>query len=122
MLIIICTLAIIIFGVAVGVHAYHHSEELKRQTIKEPESMMDYYFDKYTAKVFPCTLIVSKVYNSESQFLAYDFSQYENKNIVLLTNYTDEERDEEEEVELSVPMPNQKICLMEDGTYLWDTR
>ena len=126
MIFLIGIIALIIVGIYAGVTAYKKFLELKLKVQKEmeenPQLLVKYYLDTYTVKEFPCTLIVANIYNSKDTFLAYDFSKYEENNIIMLTHYKAEEKDEEEEVVISAPMPNQKICLMEDGTYLWDTR
>ena len=88
-----------------------------------PKEMMKFYWDKYAEEKFPCTLLLTENNNAEFDGSVYDFSQYEEKNIIGLIeckkgNVTEED-DEEPRFAL---IPNQMVLRMKDGSYQWDFR
>ena len=49
-----------------------------------PKAFMKYYFDHQTEEKFPCTLLLTIQEGADFHGSVYDFSQYEEKNIIGL--------------------------------------
>ena len=87
-----------------------------------PKAFMKYYFDHQTEEKFPCTLLLTIQEGADFHGSVYDFSQYEEKNIIGLiecTKETTKRNDEEPKLAL---IPNQVVCKMKDGSFQWDFR
>ena len=77
--------------------------------------------------MYPCTLLVSIIEDSDFEGGSYDFSLYQDEQIIGYTCYKkgkpyngkflDENGDP-----VVIPMKNQKVYLMKDGGYQWDFR
>ena len=88
-----------------------------------PKAFMKYYFDHQTEEKFPCTLLLTIQEGADFHGSVYDFSQYEEKNIIGLIECTKEttKHNDEEEPKLAL-IPNQVVCKMKDGSFQWDFR
>lgn len=83
------------------------------------------YFDKMTVKTIPCHIICDNQFGAEADCVFYDFSQYEENQIVGMTvthTETAENANLNEEMIQPFLLKNQKILLFKDGTYQWDYR
>lgn len=92
-----------------------------------PKGFMRYYFDYQTEERYPCTLLLSIKEGADFDGSVYDFSQYEEKKIIGLTEYKKETTsngryDYEDGEPLIAPLPNQVVCKMKDGSFQWDFR
>lgn len=86
-----------------------------------PKEMMKFYWDKYAEEKFPCTLLLTENNNAEFDGSVYDFSQYEEKNIIGLIECKKGNVTEDEEPRFAL-IPNQTVLRMKDGSYQWDFR
>lgn len=88
-----------------------------------PKAFMKYYFEHQTEEKFPCTLLLTIQEGADFHGSVYDFSQYEEKNIIGLIECTKEttKHNDNEEPKLA-PIPNQVVCKMKDGSFQWDFR
>ena len=88
-----------------------------------PKEAMKIYWDKYAEERFPCTLLLTENNNAEFDGSVYDFSQYEEKNIIGLIEYKKGTTidDNEDEPRFAL-LPNQTVLRMKDGSYQWDFR
>lgn len=88
-----------------------------------PKAFMKYYFDHQTEEKFPCTLLLTIQEGADFHGSVYDFSQYEEKNIIGLIECTKEttKHNDDEEPKLAL-IPNQVVCKMKDGSFQWDFR
>ena len=88
-----------------------------------PKVFMKYYFDHQTEEKFPCTLLLTIQEGADFHGSVYDFSQYEEKNIIGLIECTKEttKHNNNEEPKLAL-IPNQMVCKMKDGSFQWDFR
>ena len=88
-----------------------------------PKEAMKIYWDKYAEERFPCTLLLTENNNAEFDGSVYDFSQYEEKNIIGLIEYKKGTTidDNEDEPRFAL-LPNQMVLRMKDGSYQWDFR
>ena len=88
-----------------------------------PKAFMKYYFDHQTEEKFPCTLLLTIQEGADFHGSVYDFSQYEEKNIIGLIECTEEttKHNDNEESKLAL-IPNQVVCKMKDGSFQWDFR
>lgn len=88
-----------------------------------PKAFMKYYFDHQTEEKFPCTLLLTIQEGADFHGSVYDFSQYEEKNIIGLIECTKEttKHNNNEEPKLAL-IPNQMVCKMKDGSFQWDFR
>ena len=89
-----------------------------------PIEAMKYYFKQNAEETYPCTLLLSIVEGAEFDGSAYDFSLYEEKGIVGLTEFkTEASSGKYENYEgdpLVATLSNQIIYKMKDGSYMWD--
>jgi hypothetical protein len=85
--------------------------------------MVTFYLNKYAEEKFPCTLLLTENNNAEFDGSVYDFSQYEEKNIIGLIEYKKGIAidDNEDEPRFAL-LPNQTVLRMKDGSYQWDFR
>lgn len=90
---------------------------------ENPKVFMKYYFDHQTEEKFPCTLLLTIQEGADFHGSVYDFSQYEEKNIIGLIECTKEttKHNNDEEPKLAL-IPNQVVCKMKDGSFQWDFR
>lgn len=88
-----------------------------------PKAFMKYYFDHQTEEKFLCTLLLTIQEGADFHGSVYDFSQYEEKNIIGLIECTEEttKHNDNEEPKLAL-IPNQVVCKMKDGSFQWDFR
>ena len=91
---------------------------------KHPQEFMGYYLDQEAEERYPCTLLLSIKDDADFDGSVYDFSQYEEKNIIGLIECKkkatlNEKEDEEPRFAL---LPNQTVLRMKDGSYQWDFR
>jgi hypothetical protein len=89
-----------------------------------PQMLMDHYWNENVVEKFPCTLLLTKNENADFNGSVYDFSQYEEKNIIGLiecSKETNEQDDEDDEPQIAF-IPDQVVCKMKDGSYQWDFR
>ena len=88
-----------------------------------PQLIMDYYFKQEATEKFPCTLLLTINDSTDFDGSVYDFSQYEEKNIIGLIECkkgtTKHHNDDEPQIAL---IPGQTVCKMKDGSFQWDFR
>ena len=87
-----------------------------------PKAFMKYYFDNETIERYKCTLLLTINDSADFDGSVYDFSQYEEKNIIGLIECrkgTAKHDDEEPRIAL---LPNQTVCKMKDSSFQWDFR
>lgn len=87
-----------------------------------PKEMMEFYWDKYAEEKFPCTLLLTENNNAEFDGAVYDFSRYEEKNIIGLIECKKGNVTEDDEEPRFALIPNQMVLRMKDGSYQWDFR
>ena len=92
--------------------------------IKEhPEESMKQWFEQNIEERYPCTLLLSVKEGADFTGSVYDFSLYDEKKIIGLTEYqTEIEHENDEDGIRSALLPNQIVCKMKDGSYQWDFR
>ena len=89
---------------------------------KNPQEFIGYYLDKQSEERYPCTLLLTIQEGADFDGSVYDFSQYEEKNIIGLIECkkgTTKHNDDEPQIAL---IPGQTVCKMKDGSYQWDFR
>ena len=86
-----------------------------------PKLVMDYYFDKESVEKYKCTLLLTEHENAEFDGSVYDFSQYEEKNIIGLIECKKGTAINDIEPRFAL-LPNQTVLRMKDGSYQWDFR
>ena len=86
-----------------------------------PKLVMDYYFDKESVEKYKCTLLLTENENAEFDGSVYDFSQYEEKNIIGLIECKKGTAINDIEPRFAL-LPNQTVLRMKDGSYQWDFR
>ena len=88
-----------------------------------PKESIKFYWDKFAEEKFPCTLLLTENNDADFDGSVYDFSLYEEKNIIGLIECkkktTLNKEDEEPRFAL---LPNQMVLRMKDGSYQWDFR
>ena len=94
--------------------------------IKEhPEESMKQWFEQNIEERYPCTLLLSVKEGADFTGSVYDFSLYDEKKIIGLTEYQTEiehkDKNDEDGIR-SALLPNQIVCKMKDGSYQWDFR
>ena len=94
--------------------------------IKEhPEESLKQWFEKNIEERYPCTLLLSVKEGADFTGSVYDFSLYDEKKIIGLTEYQTEieheDKNDEDGIQ-SALLPNQIVCKMKDGSYQWDFR
>ena len=90
---------------------------------KNPQEFIGYYLDKQSEEKYPCTLLLTINEGADFDGSVYDFSQYEEKNIIGLIEYKKEttKHNNEDEPQIAL-IPGQTIYKMKDGSYQWDFR
>lgn len=87
-----------------------------------PKESIKFYWDEFAEEKFPCTLLLIENNNAEFDGSVYDFSQYEEKNIIgLIECKKGNAVDDEDEPRFAL-LPNQTVLRMKDGSYQWDFR
>ena len=125
MIIAICILGGLLFC-AIWVIAclwYAIDKLMDNYITSNPKEAIKFYWDKFTEEKFPCTLLLTENNDAEFDGSVYDFSQYEEKNIIGLIECTKEttKHNDNEEPKLAL-IPNQVVCKMKDGSFQWDFR
>ena len=94
--------------------------------IKEhPEESLKQWFEQNIEERYPCTLLLSVKEGADFTGSVYDFSLYDEKKIIGLTEYQTEIEHEDKNDEdgiRSALLPNQVVCKMKDGSYQWNFR
>lgn len=94
--------------------------------IKEhPEESLKRWFEQNIEERYPCTLLLSVKEGADFTGSVYDFSLYDEKKIIGLTEYQTEIEHEDKNDEdgiRSALLPNQVVCKMKDGSYQWNFR
>ena len=89
-----------------------------------PKEAMKYYFEQNAEETYPCTLLLSIMEGAEFNGSVYDFSLYEEKGVIGLTEFkTKASSGKYENYEgdpLVAPLSNQIVYKMKDGSYMWD--
>ena len=89
-----------------------------------PKEAMKYYFKQNAEETYPCTLLLSIVEDADFDGSVYDFSLYEEKGIIGLTEFkTKASSGKYEDYEgnpLVATLGNQIVYKMKDGGYMWD--
>lgn len=126
MIVVICILAVLLlFSLFVIACRGYAIDILMDECIEtNPKKMMKFYLDKYAEEKFLCTLLIFENNNAEFDGSVYDFSLYEEKNIIGLIECKKKatlNKEEDEEPRFAL-LPNQIILRMKDGSYQWDFR
>ena len=92
-----------------------------------PKGVMKNYITRYSTESYPCTLLLAIKEGADFDGSIYDFSKYEESNVIGLIEYktTTESngRYEDDDGEpITALLPNQKVYKMKDGSFLWDFR
>lgn len=90
--------------------------------MSNPKENIKFYWDKYADEKFPCTLLLTENNNADFDGSVYDFSQYEEKNIIGLIECKKGTTTEEDEEPRFALIPNQTVLRMKDGSFQWDFR
>ena len=90
--------------------------------MSNPKESIKFYWDKYADEKFPCTLLLTENNNADFDGSVYDFSQYEEKNIIGLIECKKGTTTEEDEEPRFALIPNQTVLRMKDGSFQWDFR
>ena len=89
-----------------------------------PKEAMKYYFKQNAEETYHCTLLLSIVEGADFDGSSYDFSLYEEKGIIGLTEFkTKASSGKYEDYEgdpLVATLGNQIVYKMKDGSYMWD--
>ena len=86
-----------------------------------PKLAVDYYLNKESIEKYKCTLLLTENENAEFDGSIYDFSQYEEKNIIGLIECKKGTAINNIEPRFAL-LPNQTVLRMKDGSYQWDFR
>lgn len=124
MIIAICILAgLLICALFVIACLWYAINKLMDEYIEaNPKEMMEFYWDKYAEEKFPCTLLLTENNSAEFDGSVYDFSQYEEKNIIGLIECEKGNVTTDDEEPRFALIPNQMVLRMKDGSYQWDFR
>ena len=85
--------------------------------LNNPKEYFNYYLDTFTTEIFEGNLLLSFLPSDQFTGTVYDFSFYEENKLIGLYYYDNKN---DNEIEKNIILPNQKIHLMEDGSYQWD--
>lgn len=115
---LLCTLFVIaVLWMAIG-------KLMEDYITSNPKESIKFYWDKFAEEKFSCTLLLTENNDAEFDGSVYDFSQYEEKNIIGLIECkkkTISNKEEDEEPRFAL-LPNQTVLRMKDGSYQWDFR
>ena len=69
-----------------------------------------------------CDLIITQEYEKDFNGLVYDFSKYQDYNIICLTTYTTASDTHHGELEPPIILVKDTVVnLLKDGTFVWDS-
>ena len=125
MVIAICILSgLLLFSLLIIATMWSGIDKMIEVYIKEhPEESMKQWFEQNIEERYPCTLLLSVKEGADFTGSVYDFSLYDEKKIIGLTEYqTEIEHENDEDGIRSALLPNQIVCKMKDGSYQWDFR
>lgn len=127
MVIAICILSgLLLLSLLIIIAMWSGVEKMIEVYIKEhPEESMKQWFEQNIEEKYPCTLLLSVKEGADFTGSVYDFSLYDEKKIIGLTEYQTEIEHEDKNDEdgiRSALLPNQVVCKMKDGSYQWDFR
>lgn len=127
MVIAICILSgLLLLSLLIIVAMWSGVEKMIEVYIKEhPEESLKQWFEQNIEERYPCTLLLSVKEGADFTGSVYDFSLYDEKKIIGLTEYQTEIEHEDKNDEdgiRSALLPNQVVCKMKDGSYQWDFR
>ena len=88
---------------------------------KNPQEFIGYYLDHQSEERYPCTLLLSVKDDADFDGSVYDFSQYEEKNIIGLIECKKGTTKHDDEPQIAL-IPGQTVCKMKDGSFQWDFR
>lgn len=88
-----------------------------------PKESIKFYWDKFAEEKFSCTLLLTENNDADFDGSVYDFSLYEEKNIIGLIECKKKTAlNEEDEEPRFALLPNQIVLRMKDGSFQWDFR
>lgn len=127
MVIAICILSgLLLLSLLIIIAMWSGVEKMIEVYIKEhPEESLKQWFEQNIEEKYPCTLLLSVKEGADFTGSVYDFSLYDEKKIIGLTEYQTEIEHEDKNDEdgiRSALLPNQVVCKMKDGSYQWDFR
>ena len=125
MIVAICVLVgLLLCSLFINACLWYAVKKLVNEYIESnPEEMVTFYLNKYTEEKLPCTLLLTENNNAEFDGSVYDFSQYEEKNIIgLIECKKGSAIDDDENEPRFALLPNQTVLRMKDGSYQWDFR
>ena len=125
MIIAICILVVLLLCslFVIACMWYAISKLIDEYIEANPKEIMKIYWDKYAEEKFPCTLLLTENNSAEFDGSVYDFSQYEEKNIIgLIECKKGIVIDDNEDEPRFALLPNQMVLRMKDGSYQWDFR
>ena len=127
MVIAICILSgLLLFSLLIIAIMWSGIGKMIELYVKEhPEESMKQWFEQNIEEKYPCTLLLSVKEGADFTGSVYDFSLYDEKKIIGLTEYQTEIEHEDKNDEdgiRSALLPNQIVCKMKDGSYQWDFR
>lgn len=127
MVIAICILSgLLLLSLLIIIAMWSGVEKMIEVYIKEhPEESLKQWFEQNIEERYPCTLLLSVKEGADFTGSVYDFSLYDEKKIIGLTEYQTEIEHEDKNDEdgiRSALLPNQVVCKMKDGSYQWDFR
>ena len=126
MVIAVIILGILLFiSLSANLAMWFAIDKLMDNFIKNnPKETMQYYFKQNAEETYPCTLLLSIVEGADFDGSAYDFSLYEEKGVIGLTEFkTKASSGKYEDYEgnpLVATLCNQIVYKMKDGGYMWD--
>ena len=127
MVIAICILSgLLLFSLLIIATMWSGIGKMIEMYIKEhPEESLKQWFEQNIEERYPCTLLLSVKEGADFTGSVYDFSLYDEKKIIGLTEYQTEieheDKNDEDGIQ-SALLPNQIVCKMKDGSYQWDFR
>ena len=107
--------------IAILVLWYAFNKILDEYIDKNPQEFIGYYLDHQSEKRYPCTLLLSVKDGADFDGSVYDFSQYEEKNIIGLIECKKGTTKHDDEPQIAL-IPGQTVCKMKDGSFQWDFR
>ena len=127
MVIAICILSgLLLLSLLIIATMWSGIEKMIEMYIKEhPEESLKQWFEQNIEERYPCTLLLSVKEGADFTGSVYDFSLYDEKKIIGLTEYQTEIEHEDKNDEdgiRSALLPNQVVCKMKDGSYQWNFR
>ena len=127
MVIAICILSgLLLLSLLIIIAMWSGVEKMIEVYIKEhPEESLKQWFEQNIEERYPCTLLLSVKEGADFTGSVYDFSLYDEKKIIGLTEYQTEIEHEDKNDEdgiRSALLPNQVVCKMKDGSYQWNFR